>query len=50
MPLFLGSISCLSKEDREHLAWELAPVSDMPSFQSMIKRFIKDIRIYTTSD
>ncbi|KAK8800862.1 hypothetical protein WA588_001693 [Blastocystis sp. NMH] len=50
VPLFLGSISCLSKEDREHLAWELAPVSDMPSFQSMIKRFIKDIRIYTTSD
>lgn len=45
--MFLNSIPNLQKESRESLLWKLETVTDMPSFQSFIKRLMKDIRIYT---
>ncbi|KAK8802514.1 hypothetical protein WA171_006193 [Blastocystis sp. BT1] len=48
IPLFLNSLNGLSKENKEKLAWNITTVTDMPSFQLLIQRLMKDIRIYSS--
>lgn len=49
LPLFLDSLAGLQKENRERLLWEGETVTDMPSFQSFIRKLMKDIHIYSNN-
>ena len=49
LPLFLESVPGLQKENRERLLWGGETVTDMPSFQSFIRKMMKDIHIYSNN-
>lgn len=47
LPLFISSIESISKENKDTIIWGIKEVNDMPSFQMMILRLLKDLRIYS---
>ena len=50
LPMFLNTVPGLTVEMKERIARNVNSVSDMPSFQLLIQRLIKDIRIYTSAE